>query len=53
MESSAVVSNYTNQIMASRFSDVMWLMDQILFKSFDKRLSEFLLEESGIEGRMR
>jgi CRP/FNR family transcriptional regulator len=50
MEDSAVVSNYTNQIMASRFSDVMWLMDQILFKSFDRRLSQFLLEESGIEG---
>ncbi len=50
MEDSAVVSNYTNQIMASRFSDVMWLMDQILFQSFDRRLSQFLLEESGIEG---
>lgn len=50
MEDSAVVSNYTNQIMASRFTDVMWLMDQILFQSFDRRLSQFLLEESGIEG---
>ena len=28
----------------------MWLMEQILWKSFDKRLAEFLLEESAIEG---
>ena len=50
MEESAPVANYTNQIMASRFSEVMWLMDQILWKSLDKRLASFLLEESSIEG---
>ena len=36
--------------MASRFSDVMWLIEQILWKSLDKRLSAFLLEEAAIEG---
>ena len=30
----------------SRFSDVMWVMQQILFMSMDKRLSIFLLDES-------
>lgn len=50
MKTSAPVANYTNELMASRFSDVMWLMDQILFKSFDSRLATFLLDESGIEG---
>ena len=50
MEHSVTVSNYTNQLMASRFSEVMWLMDQILFKSFDARLAAFLTEESNIEG---
>ena len=35
--------------MASRFSDVMWLVEQIMWKSFDKRLAAFLLEESNIE----
>ena len=30
----------------SRFSDVMWVMQQILFMSFDKRLALFLLNES-------
>ena len=28
----------------------MWLMEQIMWKSFDKRLASFLLEESAIEG---
>ena len=49
MERSAVVANYTSQIMASRFTDVMWLMDQVMWKSFDKRLAGFLLEESVLE----
>ncbi|MBQ9990372.1 MAG: Crp/Fnr family transcriptional regulator [Lachnospiraceae bacterium] len=49
MEDSLLLSHYTNQIMASRFSEVMWLMEQILWKSFDKRLAAFLTEESAIE----
>lgn len=49
MEESAVIANYTNQIMASRFSEVMWLMEQIMWKSFDKRLAEFLLNEAALE----
>lgn len=50
MEESAPVANYTNELMASRFSDVMWLIEQIMWKSFDKRLAAFLLEESTLEG---
>ncbi|MGI5885578.1 MAG: Crp/Fnr family transcriptional regulator [Candidatus Spyradocola sp.] len=50
MAESAPVSNYTNELMASRFSDVMWLMEQVMWKSLDKRLAAFLLEESAIEG---
>jgi len=49
MDNSLAVSNYTNQIMATRFTDVMWLVEQIQWKSFDKRLAHFLLEESSIE----
>ena len=49
MKESAPVANYTNELMASRFSDVMWLMEQIIWKSFDKRLAEFLIQESDIE----
>ena len=50
METSAPVANYTNELMASRFSEVMWLMEQIMWKSLDKRLAAFLLEEVSIEG---
>jgi len=50
MEESAPLSNFTNEVMATRFSDVMWLVEQIMWKSFDKRLAAFLLEEAAIEG---
>lgn len=49
MEESAAAANYTNDIMSSRFSEVMWLIEQVMWKSFDKRLSAFLLEESLLE----
>ena len=50
MEESAPVANYTSELMASRFSEVMWLMEQVMWKSMDKRLAAFLLEEAAIEG---
>lgn len=53
MEESAPLSNYTNEVMASRFTDVMWLIEQIMWKSLDKRLAAFLLEESVIEDSSR
>lgn len=49
MQESLTVANFTNELMASRFSDVMWLMEQIMWRSFDKRLAEFILEETSIE----
>ena len=49
MDVSAPLANYTNEVMASRFSDVMWLIEQIMWKSFDKRLADFLLSEANIE----
>lgn len=49
MEESAPVANYTNELMASRFSDVMWLIEQIMWKSLNKRVATFLLEECAIE----
>lgn len=49
MGQSAPMANFTNKIMADRFSDVMWLLEQILWKRFDHRLAGFLLEESGLE----
>lgn len=52
-QTSIAVSDFTNQLMASRFSDVMWVMEQVLFTSFDKRLAAFLLEQSAIDGSDR
>ena len=49
MERSAVVANYTNQLLATRFTDVMWLIEQIMWKSFDKRLAAFLIDEAVLE----
>ena len=45
MEQSATLANYTNQLMASKFTEVMWLIEQIMWKSMDARLAAFLIEE--------
>lgn len=50
MQVSAPLANYTSEVMGSRFSNVMWLIDQVMWKSFDKRLADFLLQEADIEG---
>ena len=49
MEESAAVANFSNQVMGSRFTEVMWLIEQIMWKSFDKRLASFLIEESVLD----
>lgn len=48
-QSSLAVSDYTNQLLSSGFSDAMWVMEQVLFMSFDRRLALFLLEQSAID----
>ena len=45
-----MVANYTNELMATRLTDVMWVMEQVLWKSFDRRLAQFLLQEQEVEG---
>ena len=49
MEESLPMSNYARNLLGSNFSELMWLMEQIMWKSFDRRLAAFLLEESSIE----
>jgi len=46
---SLAVQSFANELMASRFSEVMWIMEQALFMTLDKRLAIFLLEQSNIE----
>ncbi len=44
------VKIFTQEVALSRFSDVMWVMQQILFMSMDKRLAIFLLDEAAKTG---
>jgi CRP/FNR family transcriptional regulator len=50
LEESAPLANYNAELMATRFSEIMWLMEQIMWKSLDKRLAAFLLDEAALEG---
>lgn len=43
------IVHFTKDILSARMSDVMWVLEQILFMSFDKRLAVFLLEQSQLE----
>ncbi len=50
MDESLPISNYSNALISNHFSELMWLMEQVMWKSVDKRLAEFLLNESNLEG---
>jgi len=52
-DSNIYVENFALSVMVDKFSDVMWAMEQILFKSFDSRLATFLLDESAKRGSDR
>lgn len=49
MDRSAPVANFVTDIMGSRFSEAMWRIEQIMWKSLDRRIAAFLLEESELE----
>ena len=49
IDESLAVSNFSRSLLSSNFSELMWLMEQIMWKSFDKRLAAFLLEETQLE----
>lgn len=44
-ESNITVKDFALEMAVARFSDVMWVMQQILFMSFDRRLAIFLIDE--------
>jgi CRP/FNR family transcriptional regulator len=44
------VQRYSMELMASRFSDVMWVLDQIISKNLGQRVSYFLKEQSILDG---
>ncbi len=45
-ENNPDIKIFALETAVSRFSDVMWVMQQILFMSMDKRLAIFLLDEA-------
>ena len=50
VDESLAVSTFANSLISGNFSELMWLMEQIMWRSFDKRLAAFLLQEQDIEG---
>lgn len=46
MQANPSVEAYAYRQTAERFSDVMWVFNQVLFVSFDRRLAAYLLEET-------
>ena len=51
-EQNLSVRCFLYELATQRFSDVMWAMQQILFKGLDRRLAGFLLEESTRTGSL-
>jgi len=49
-ERNIYVQNFALDAAVERFSDVMWIMQQILFMSFDRRLAIFLWDEMSKTG---
>ena len=45
-EKNLTVRCFLSELATKRFSDVMWAMQQILFKRLDQRLALFLMQES-------
>lgn len=41
---------FMTDLISMRFSEAMWVMEQILFMKMDKRLAMFLLEQASLEG---
>ena len=52
VDTNIYVENFTLKEAMSRFSDVMWAMQQILFMSLDKRLASFMMDEIARSGQL-
>lgn len=44
-----VVANFTNDVLSSRMSDIMTVLEQSMFYSMDRRIAMFLEEQSALE----
>lgn len=43
------VGDFMNEIISMRFSEAMWIVEQLLFMKLDRRVAIFLLEQSAFE----
>lgn len=43
------VGNFMTEMISMRFSEAMWVMEQILFMKLDRRLAMFLMEQANLE----
>jgi CRP/FNR family transcriptional regulator len=50
LDENASVKNFTMELVASKFSDVMWLLEQLVFSNMGKRLADALIEQSVLCG---
>ena len=50
MDESLPLARFSNDLITNHFSEMMWLVEQVMWKSFDKRLAKFLVEEAALEG---
>ena len=50
-DESLAAANYSSSLISSHLSELMWLMKQIMWDRFDKRLAKFLIEESNLEDK--
>lgn len=49
--SNPTVHKFGNDIIAARFSEVMWLMEQVVFMRLDKRLAHFILDQAALSNK--
>lgn len=45
----SAVGSFMTELISMRLSEVMWVMEQVLFMKLDKRLAGFLIEEANLE----
>lgn len=47
-DSNPAVRDFGSNLIAARFSEVMWVIEQVVFMSMDKRLALFLLDQASL-----
>ena len=50
IEKNIAVRKFSMELVSERFSEVMWIMEQIVSRNMGQRIAAFLLEQSALEG---